>query len=192
MRPAEFRGLKESRRRQRTPQEADAAYRSSAAWYALPLDVLPWWPRRTGFTSEHGSRTRETTGANDNEPAGPARERSGAPAPTSKGLDNAHQEFADDQHRIGLAHTSRHSSLPGRRAQYARKHGETNGLGSDAQRFAKVDGVVPIKTKKRMFIDAQRTVIARHRRLPGIGLRPGGWLPHPVSAGSGSGPAWRS
>lgn len=31
-------------------------------------------PRRTGFTSEHGSRTGETTGANDNEPAGPARE----------------------------------------------------------------------------------------------------------------------
>ena len=54
--------------------DANRSCRSSAAWYALPLDVLPWWPRRTGFTSEHGSRTGETTGANDNEPAGPARE----------------------------------------------------------------------------------------------------------------------
>ena len=60
-------------------------------------------PRRTGFTSEHGSRTRETTGANDNEPAGPARERSGAPAPTGQGLEDTHQEGAAEGHG-GISH----------------------------------------------------------------------------------------
>ncbi|MGE8373483.1 MAG: hypothetical protein ACN6PC_18720, partial [Pseudomonas putida] len=69
--------------------------------------------------------------------------------PTGVGLDYAHQEFADDQHRIGLAHTFRHSSLPGRRAQYACKHGETNGLGRDALRFAKVDCAALHKNKEK-------------------------------------------
>ncbi|WP_313740984.1 hypothetical protein [Pseudomonas sp.] len=46
--------------------------------------------------------------------------KSGAPTPTGVGLDNAHQEFADDQHRIGLAHSRSHSSLPAKPVQQGR------------------------------------------------------------------------